>query len=340
MKAENLSNKNPGGERQKLIDKLPLDTPYVVQIFPIYKCCAKCNYCLFSVPKKDRGFITDKDIIDFNLFKKCIDDLQQFKNNLKVFRIVGLGEPLLYPKLVEMCDYINQSKKVNTLEIITNGILLNKKLSDKLIDKVDRLVISLQGITKESYKEISNVNLDFNDFVDNIRYFFKNKKKTHIYIKISDISLKNEKDKEKFFDIFGNICDSLAIEQIVPLHEEIKYSEDILDKNKTQFGLEIKEKIKICAQPFMHFQINPDGKIIPCYSWSYPEILGDVNKESLYDIWNGEKFNNFRIKMLENTLNFNNICRNCGMIQFRQHPEDIIEGEENIKKLINYYTNK
>jgi radical SAM protein with 4Fe4S-binding SPASM domain len=339
MKAINLSNKNPGGKREKLINKLPLSTPYVVQIFPIYKCCAKCNYCLFSVQKKDRGFVTDKDVMDYNLFKKCVDDFSRFENQIKVCRIVGLGEPLLHPKISEMCDYLKQSKKVKVVEIITNGILLNNKLSDKLIDKVDRLIISLQGITEKSYKEISNVKIDLNKFIDNIKYFYEHKKLTHIYIKIADISLKNKEDKNKFFDLFGDICDSIAIEEIVPLHEEINYSYNILKKTKTQFGEDIKESIKICSQPFIHFQINPDGKITPCYSWSYPEILGDANNESLYDIWNGKKFNEFRLHMLKETLNFNKICKDCQMIQFRQHSEDIIDNKVKIKKLIKYYTN-
>ncbi len=37
-------------------------------------------------------------------------------------------------------------------------------------------------------------------------------------------------------------------------------------------------------------QINPDGKIVPCYSFEYPNIVGDCNNESMKDIWDGDKF--------------------------------------------------
>ena len=121
--------------------------------------------------------------------------MEQFEESIKVFRIVGLGEPLMHSQISKMCELLKNSNKIQIIEIITNAFLLNKKLSDKLIDKVDRLVISLQGITEESYKKISNVKINLNKFIDNIKYFYENKKYTHIYIKVQDISLKNEKSK-------------------------------------------------------------------------------------------------------------------------------------------------
>ena len=65
MKAINLTDKSPGGKREKLIDKLHLSTPYVVQVFPIYKCNFKCAYCgVFNKKKEDRFFI-----INFGKFR-------------------------------------------------------------------------------------------------------------------------------------------------------------------------------------------------------------------------------------------------------------------------------
>jgi MoaA/NifB/PqqE/SkfB family radical SAM enzyme len=51
MKAKNISGQAPGGKRTKLADVLPLDTPFVVQIFPDYACNLRCNYCIHWMDK-------------------------------------------------------------------------------------------------------------------------------------------------------------------------------------------------------------------------------------------------------------------------------------------------
>ena len=78
FKAKDISGQAPGGKRTVLAEVLPLDTPFVVQIFPIYACNFKCCYCIFSVDKMKRGFISDEIVMNFNLYKKCIDDMTRF----------------------------------------------------------------------------------------------------------------------------------------------------------------------------------------------------------------------------------------------------------------------
>jgi len=48
MRAVRIDGQTPGGKRNKLKDALPLDTPYMVQFFPIYACNFKCGYCIHS----------------------------------------------------------------------------------------------------------------------------------------------------------------------------------------------------------------------------------------------------------------------------------------------------
>lgn len=133
MKAKNISGKTPGGKRTILAEVLPLDTPIVVQIFPIYACNFICKYCTFSVDKLKRGFISDKIVMDFDLYKKCIDDMTVFPSKVKVLRFVGMGEPLLHKKIADMVKYAVSKNVADRVEILTNATLLNLKLSDSLI---------------------------------------------------------------------------------------------------------------------------------------------------------------------------------------------------------------
>jgi len=333
MKAKNISGQAPGGKRTVLAEVLPLDTPILVQIFPIYACNFTCKYCVFSIPRNKRSFISDKIVMDFDLFKKCIDELAVFPSKAKTLRFVGMGEPLLHKKIAAMVKYAVLKDVANKVEILTNGSLLTPKLSDALISAdLSRLVISIQGTTAKKYQEISKVNIDFEKFVKNIKYFFDYKDKTKVHIKIVDIALDDKNDEKRFYEIFEDVCDTIGIEHASPIFPGVKYNRVLKDSSFTQFGLKVSE-IQVCPQPFFTLQINPDGKVVPCYSVTYPAIMGDCNKQSLSEIWNGKKYQQFRRKMLDGAKNVCKLCANCKIIKHRLFPEDILDNDaERLKK--------
>ncbi|MDA0050230.1 SPASM domain-containing protein [Brachyspira hyodysenteriae] len=47
-------------------------------------------------------------------------------------------------------------------------------------------------------------------------------------------------------------------------------------------------------------------------------IIGDVRKQSLKEIWNSDKMNEFRILHLKGKRFENDVCKNCGNIQSSQ----------------------
>ncbi|MBI2053932.1 MAG: SPASM domain-containing protein [Candidatus Staskawiczbacteria bacterium] len=336
MKAKDVSGQAPGGKRVKLSEVLPLKTPILVQIFPIYACNFKCNYCTFSVGLEKRGFISDKVSMDIDLFKRCVDDMTNFPDKIKTLRFVGMGEPLLHKDIAKMVEYAVLKNIAKKVEILTNGSLLTNELSDALIKAgLSRLLISIQGTTKEKYKEVSKIDIDFEKFVGNLKYFFVHSRgKAQLHIKIIDYALENKKDEKKFYEIFGDISDTIGIEHAGPIFPGVHYNSVLEGKEAvtTQFGLPIFE-VKICPQPFFHMQINPDGKAVPCYSLYYPIILGDCRNESVYKIWNGKKYNDFRRKMLEGVGYAGKVCENCEIIRHRLFPEDLLNNDaDRLKK--------
>lgn len=324
MKARIISGQAPGGNRTPLADVLPLATPLVVQIFPIYACNFSCEYCFMSTPKESRGFVTEWPVMKLDTFRKCVEDLAAFPDPLKVLRFVGMGEPLLHKEIAAMVAMAKESRIANRVEILTNGSLLNQELSMALIEAgLDRLVISLQGLTTEKYQRISHVQLDFDALVEQIRFFHQHKSNTHVYVKIVDYALDGPEDHERFYATFGDICDSMAIENAVPIMPGVDYDKVLPghSKGETQFGLPVSH-IDVCPQSFFTMQINPDGKVVPCYQIEYPGIMGDVQQNTLQEIWKGETWNAFRRAMLEGRDKANAICAKCNFIQYRLFPED------------------
>lgn len=318
-----------------MADVLPLKTPFIVQMFPVYACNFACEYCYLSLPKEKRGFVSDWPIMKYDLYQKCVDQMALFDSKLKVLRFVGMGEPLLHRNIAEMIAYAVEKKVADRVELLTNGSLLKPDTSDALIAAgLSRLVISLQGLTSEKYKQVSKVDIDFDAFVEGIRYFYEKKTTTHVYVKIVDYALDKPGDREEFYRIFGDICDTIAIENAVPIMPGVDYSKVLKGrKGATQFGLPLAD-IQVCPQAFFTMQINPDGKVVPCYQITYPGIMGDVHHQTLQEIWNGEAYNKFRRSMLNGRANVNEVCAKCNFIRYRLFPEDDLrDAAERLKGL-------
>ena len=335
MKATVISGHAPGGERTRLAEVLPLSTPYVVQIFPVYACNFRCNYCIFSLPESQRPFISDKIKMEFDLFQDCVDSFRSFPDKIKVLRFVGIGEPLLHSELPRMIEYADNARVAEKTELLTNASRLRSREADALIAAgLSRLVVSIQGTSAARYYSTCRVRIDFRELLENLHYFYRQKEKTHVYIKIVDTALADADDEQRFYELFGNCCDTIAVEHTVPIHKGIDFDRLFSHRDclTTQFGLPV-NSIQVCPQPFFTMQINPDGKVVPCYSFEYPEIIGDCNVQSAHAIWQSTKFQVFRCRMLAKGKQANRVCRECKIIDYRQFPEDdLSQDAERLKR--------
>lgn len=336
MNAIDISGQAPGGQRVKLAERVPLDTPLVVQFHPVKLCNFRCKYCGFSMKLEDRPYLSDRTEIDFDLYKKGVDEMLLFPSRVKALKLAGMGEPLIYERVSDMMAYATDKNAADKTEIITNGFLLSHKMSDSLVAAgLSRLVISIQGTSAKKYQEVCGKKIDFEEFVSNIRYFYENRKKTHVYIKIIDIALDGKEGRDRFYSIFVDICDTIGIENAVPIHPGLEFNETLKNKGSrlTQFGMPLNSENVICPQPFFLMHVTPDGKVIPCCAFKYPLYVGDLNKQTLPEIWNSREFNAFRKSML-NGVRSCKVCEACDINTYRMFPEDdLSEAAGRLKKI-------
>ena len=321
-----LDGQGASGKRHKLSEAIPLDTPYSIQIFPIYACNFKCNYCMQALAFKNRPYVSQKKIMSFELYKKCIDDLTKFPRRLKLLHFTGLGEPLMHPRIVDMVKYAKEKNDADTIAIITNASLLTHELSDRLIDAgLDMLRISLQGVNDNKYKEISQVTLNFEQLKENIAYFYMHKNKAKVYVKIMDCLLEDD-DEKIFIEEFKKIADSFSIEHLFPSFQGIDYSSYQRKKGffVTRDGVNVKE-IKVCPQPFYTLTLNPDGDVLPCCKVESNIILGNCNRTSMIDLWNSKKLLMFRRQQLKGERASYSACENCMQLLYTVFPEDELD---------------
>ena len=72
---------------------------------------------------------------------------------LQKVQIAGLGEPLCHPDLMAMIEGLK--RKANQVELISNGLLLDRETALSFLEVgLDRLILSIDGAEKETYRQI------------------------------------------------------------------------------------------------------------------------------------------------------------------------------------------
>lgn len=296
--------------RQVLGKIIPLQVPFTCDIYPTNVCNFKCIYCAQSI-KPDH---IRNEFMSWEIFKKCIDDLTHFPYKVKQVLFVGLGEPLAHPEITDMVAYAKKKDVAEKVAIITNGSLLTHDMSDRLIAAgLDHLKVSIQGLNDTKYREMCGTKFSLAQIIENIKYYHQHKNHTEVNVKIVADAFEKESDKETFYEMFGDICDTMNIEYLCPYQEGIDYSTIIDTDFRTQIGG--KSKNKICQIPFFRYAVYPDGEIIPCCQISfeaYKQIsLGNIMDTDLCEIWNSSRFNKFRLMLLRNERQQNPTCAVC-----------------------------
>ena len=323
--------KQINGERARLAPKLPLKEPFSISVTTANVCNLECEFCAIS----EKGRARNKSLMDIETFKIFIDSVNKAEWHLKQIVLVGLGEPLVNPNIVEFVKMIKKANIAEKVHIVTNAVNLNKNMAEELIEAgLDVLRVSLNGLSDEDYVRYTNKKVDFNKLVEQIRYFHDKALNTKIYIKIMDYMVDSD-DKLLFFkNLFEPISTVCNVEYLTEMSTTLDYNQVSKEtKKKGLKGFELAET-EICPLPFYHIYLNAEGTISACCvagPWSTPPalVMGDLHEESINDIWNGKRFNEFFISMLKYGKNCaNETCKGCKAYLSYIYPEDIIEEDE------------
>lgn len=315
-----------GTDRVILADVLPLRTPYSAFIFPTTYCNFKCRYCGHSLGhkemKKRYGFSPENMSMD--TFYKTVEQLKEFPDKFKMISLTGQGEPLLNPHITEMVRTIKETEITERVEIITNASLLSHEMADGLIGAgLDTLRISLQGLSSEKYKSICGADIDFEKFMDNVRYFYAHKQNTNLFLKVMDVALE-EGEAEKFYDLFRDCTDRMYIEHMLPAYDGVELTSG-MEIECDRYGNKTKKLNKVCPLAFYMIGIFPNGDVEPCDTIYKPVVLGNVHNEKIVDMWKSKKMHDFWKMHLKGERFTNRYCANCCAPNDVAHKEDYLD---------------
>ncbi len=308
MKAKIVSQ--IGKKRMTLHKHIPLDTPLVVYIEPSGYCNLRCAFC----PHGTKDQFIKKDMMSLELFKKMINDLKKFPEKIKLLRFTGNGESLMNRNVISMLEYARKMKVAERIELISNGLLL-KSYVKNITRNIDRIIISVQGLNGEDYRRICGTNINFDNFLLQIKNLYKNRGKCKVHIKINSEAISDEEKKKEFFQIFSPVSDEIYVENLVPIWPQY---EGKFMKDEFRWGGKIVKR-KVCVQMFKALQVYANGEIGPCcVDWQRIHLIGNIRKSSLLEIWNGKKLKNLQINHLLGKKEKIKPCNDCDMNEYSE----------------------
>jgi len=253
--------------------------------------------------------------MDFDLYKKIIDDLREFENPLKVLRLYKDGEPLLNKKMDQMVAYAKKAGVTDFIDTTTNGLLLDPERMKPILDAgLDRINISVNGMSSRQLFDFTGAVVDFQTYADNIRKLYEMKGSCEICIKIAGDFL-SEDDKNLFFETFGDHADRIFIENIAPCWPEFDVKEKLgVTIEKGIYDQSVSSVIT-CPYIFYAISVNSDGSASLCFlDWARKLIIGDAKSNSIKEIWESEALFNYRVEHLGGNRGGSPVCAQCGQL--------------------------
>ena len=277
--------------------------PSLVVIENTNLCNSRCSMCPHSVMKRKQGVMAN------NIYQKIIDECA--KIGVEHVTLHNFGEPLIDKNFVSRVKYA-KSKKIPYVGTSTNGALLTPTLSKQIIESgLDVINFSLDAFSKEAYQKI-RVGLSYEKVMKNIKEFSEIRRrlgvrKPKIIVDMVETDF-NRNEKQKFIDKWQNMADKVSI---TTLHSWGGSFKDKVGKGDLHRGLK-KIRREPCRFLWTDMVILWDGKVSACcQDYDGRLIVGDLNKNSLQEIWQGKILSTLRESHLKGQISLVPMCKTC-----------------------------
>lgn len=304
--------------RRKLIDLVPLAQPLSMMVDPSSACNFRCRFCPTGDLDLLRSAGRKMKLMPLDLFRKIICDINDFEESLAVLRLYKDGEPLLNPDFVEFVRLAKACHRIERVETTTNGSKLTRSLNTQLISAgLDRIVISIEGVTREKYQEFARVHFDLDRLMDTLSHLYQIRGTCQVHIKTVKENLEEGED-QRFIELFSEVADRIDIENTVPSWPsfEVANLENEMKDQVDAFNHPVVRK-KVCPYLFYSLSVNSDGSVSPCcVDWDRKLVLGDAANVHLLNIWTGKELNQLRYRHLKYGRSTVGSCKCCGQIDY------------------------
>jgi uncharacterized Fe-S cluster-containing radical SAM superfamily enzyme len=129
----------------------------LIQVRPVSTCPLSCIFCSTNAGPKSKIRQTEY-VVPLDHLIEEFEKLAAFKGKKRIeAHIDTVGEPLTYPKIVELVSGLRQVEGVETVSMQTHGSILNEKLVDRLSEAgLTRVNLSIDALDPKLARELAD----------------------------------------------------------------------------------------------------------------------------------------------------------------------------------------
>jgi radical SAM protein with 4Fe4S-binding SPASM domain len=268
-------------------------------------CNHKCIFCASRKMTRKKGDINPEFLS--RILKEA------YQEGMREVGFYTTGEPLTSKNLVLA---IEQAKQIgyDYVYITTNGALADEnKILSVINAGIGSIKFSINADNEKAYEFIHGKD-DFSKVKENLKFVYNYRQKNNLDFKIfiSFIVTKHTANQvENFKKQFGSYCDEIIFLNLVNqggLNSEIKNTLTECQENE---NITIVKNSLPCPAVFNSLTISHEGYLTACcVDFQNYLAIADLNKVSLKQAWNSDKYKQLRQAHLDKNVK-GTICQNC-----------------------------
>jgi radical SAM protein with 4Fe4S-binding SPASM domain len=281
--------------------RLP-QVPYVDQIELTNRCPMRCRFCPRGVPgrmERPTGFM------DLALFRALLSQLHPGQARYRPLELHHLGESLLHPQVVEFVQAASDHGLPTEMSV--NPSLLTPELGRRLVAAgLRRIVLSLDGTDDQTLVQIRGPAARYGKaerHIDALLQVVAARGSDAPQVVIQMIALSaNAHQRADFLQRYGALGLATVQAYIKPL-----------DGPDPDSPMAEAEPLRyLCSYPFRSVVVLWDGRVVPCCRDDDARlVLGDLNVQTLAEIWAGEAASELRQRHHQGGFPAGHLCAGC-----------------------------
>lgn len=281
------------------------------------RCNLACTFC--SQPSLTKDQLGD---LSWDTFKRVAEECGRHKAPTANFN--GLGEPLLVKKLPDMIRYAKQHGFIDIM-FHTNGTIMTDAIAEALIDAgTDKVIFSVDSPDRETYNAM-RVKSDFDRVQKNVKHFHEVRQRRggkKPLIRTTMVMTDDTHHQVKsFVEMWRPYADQITLQDLT---WRTKQLEDGTWANREDTAVPVDfdeirtESVKrgytfSCPYLFQSTYTFWNSDVIPCSNPNARKfmVMGNADKDSIKDIWNGKPYKDLRQMHREGKWHEHKVCRDC-----------------------------
>lgn len=254
--------------------------PRLYQIETTSRCNLKCPFCPRTTDLLRNNQRDLNAVMPLDKFEEVLDKMPWLRS-LELFHF---GEPFMQ-KDIEA--YIRACKKRNIYVVIASNLLpaTDAKIDAAFDAGLDFLVMDVDSLDADRYAA-ARVGGNLEQLRDRVRYILQKAKRPYCVAQTIMLDGKAEYTEAEFVEWTGGLrADEVRYKFLDSFRGEIA--------SKGTLGPD-----DVCREAFYGFTVHVNGNVVPCdRDWAGENVMGNIFDQSIDEIWNGPKYQEFRRKM-------------------------------------------